>query len=78
YQISTSEKTTKRKREGENLLQQIEPREGLEVVKDLMVDDDAEVGKEVKLKAILSEYGGDLLEMEDSEQETAMVSYDRI
>ncbi|KAF6150898.1 hypothetical protein GIB67_020981 [Kingdonia uniflora] len=62
YQISTSEKTTKRKREGENLLQQIEPREGLEVVKDLMVDDDAEVGKEVKLKAILSEYGGDLLE----------------
>ncbi|KAF6163238.1 hypothetical protein GIB67_025102, partial [Kingdonia uniflora] len=38
----------------ENLLQQVAPGEGLEVVKDLMVDDDVEVNLEV----ILSEYGG--------------------
>ncbi|KAF6175930.1 hypothetical protein GIB67_003418 [Kingdonia uniflora] len=41
---------------------QVAPGEGLEVVKDLMVDDDVEVGREVNFKAISSEYGGDLLE----------------
>ncbi|KAF6149117.1 hypothetical protein GIB67_000895 [Kingdonia uniflora] len=46
----------------ENLLQQVAHGEGLEVVKDLMVDDDVEVGREVNLKATSSEYGGDLLE----------------
>ncbi|KAF6143344.1 hypothetical protein GIB67_001288 [Kingdonia uniflora] len=40
-----------------NLLQQVTPGEGLEVVKDLMVDDDVEVNLEV----ISSEYGGGLL-----------------
>ncbi|KAF6147366.1 hypothetical protein GIB67_003264 [Kingdonia uniflora] len=37
-------------------------REGLEVVKDLVLDDDVEVGMKVNFKAISSEYGGDLLE----------------
>ncbi|KAF6161103.1 hypothetical protein GIB67_007744 [Kingdonia uniflora] len=36
--------------------------EGLEAVKDLMVDDDVEVGMEVNLKTISSEYGSGLLE----------------
>ncbi|KAF6150281.1 hypothetical protein GIB67_033980, partial [Kingdonia uniflora] len=49
-----------------NLLQQVAPGEGLEVVNDLIVDDDVEVGKEVNFNAISSEYGGDLLEMEES------------
>ncbi|KAF6135754.1 hypothetical protein GIB67_028610 [Kingdonia uniflora] len=42
----------------ENLLQQVTPGKGLEVVKDLMVDDDVEVN----LEAISSKYGGGLLE----------------
>ncbi|KAF6135436.1 hypothetical protein GIB67_027310 [Kingdonia uniflora] len=41
---------------------QVAPGEGLEVVYDLMVDDDVEVGREVNFKTIWSEYGGDLLE----------------
>ncbi|KAF6154440.1 hypothetical protein GIB67_028332 [Kingdonia uniflora] len=41
----------------ENLLQQVAPGEGLEVVQDLMVDDDVEVN----LEAISSEYGSGLL-----------------
>ncbi|KAF6176769.1 hypothetical protein GIB67_031580, partial [Kingdonia uniflora] len=41
---------------------QVTPGEGLEVVKDLMVDDDVEVRMEVNLEAISSEYGGGLLE----------------
>ncbi|KAF6167887.1 hypothetical protein GIB67_027665 [Kingdonia uniflora] len=45
-----------------NLLQQVAPGEGLEVVKDLVVDDDVEVEMEVNFKTISSEYGGDLLE----------------
>ncbi|KAF6144175.1 hypothetical protein GIB67_004848 [Kingdonia uniflora] len=57
YQFYTHEETVKRKREGENLLQQVVPGEGLEVVKDLMVDDDVEVN----LEAISSKYGGGLL-----------------
>ncbi|KAF6147270.1 hypothetical protein GIB67_013091 [Kingdonia uniflora] len=70
----------------ENLLQQVAPGEGLEVVKDLMVDDDVEVN----LEAISSEYG-DLLEWkngyekiddvekdgEDSEQQTVVASADQ-
>ncbi|KAF6169333.1 hypothetical protein GIB67_028753 [Kingdonia uniflora] len=55
--FSTPEKTAKHKQEEENLLQQVTPGEGLEVVKDLMVDDDVEVN----LKVISSEYGGGLL-----------------
>ncbi|KAF6159997.1 hypothetical protein GIB67_033081 [Kingdonia uniflora] len=47
----------------ENLLQQVTLGEGLEVVKDLVVDDDVEVGMEVNLEAILSKYGGGLLEV---------------
>ncbi|KAF6142857.1 hypothetical protein GIB67_002721 [Kingdonia uniflora] len=46
----------------QNLLLQVVPGEVLEVVNDLMVDDDVEVGREVNFKAISSEYGGDLLE----------------
>ncbi|KAF6170122.1 hypothetical protein GIB67_025811, partial [Kingdonia uniflora] len=45
----------------ENLLRQVASGKGLEVVKDLMVDD-LEVGREVNFKAISSEYGCDLLE----------------
>ncbi|KAF6137150.1 hypothetical protein GIB67_030914, partial [Kingdonia uniflora] len=41
---------------------QVTPGERLEVVKDLVVDDDVEVGMEVNFKAISSEYSGDLLE----------------
>ncbi|KAF6177057.1 hypothetical protein GIB67_015932 [Kingdonia uniflora] len=73
YQFSTPEKTTKHKREGENLLQQVTIREGLEVVKDLVVDDDVEVGMEVNCKAILSEYGGDLLEASSDQTTTVSV-----
>ncbi|KAF6175874.1 hypothetical protein GIB67_003362, partial [Kingdonia uniflora] len=74
YQFSTPEKTTKYKREGE----------GLEVVKDLMVDDDVEVN----LEAISSEYDGghlkevqseglqpQVVEEEDSEPPTIAVYY---
>ncbi|KAF6165345.1 hypothetical protein GIB67_018789 [Kingdonia uniflora] len=59
YQFSAPEKTVKRKRGRGN-----EKNDGKmkKVVKDLMVDDDVEVGREVKFKAISSEYGGDLLE----------------
>ncbi|KAF6167063.1 hypothetical protein GIB67_041318 [Kingdonia uniflora] len=46
----------------ENLLQQVMFGEILEVVNDLMVDDDVEVGREENFNAISSEYGGDLLE----------------
>ncbi|KAF6139340.1 hypothetical protein GIB67_021550 [Kingdonia uniflora] len=46
-----------------NLLQQVAPGKGLEVVNDLMVDDDVEVGREVNFKAISFEYGGDLLDV---------------
>ncbi|KAF6164621.1 hypothetical protein GIB67_032849 [Kingdonia uniflora] len=59
YQFSTPEKTTKHKREGD--LQQATPGEGLEVVKDLMVDDDVKVN----LEAISSEYDGSLLKKGD-------------
>ncbi|KAF6159455.1 hypothetical protein GIB67_032226, partial [Kingdonia uniflora] len=45
-----------------NLLQQVVHGEILEVVNDLMVGDDVEVGSEVNFNAISSEYGGDLLE----------------
>ncbi|KAF6140258.1 hypothetical protein GIB67_000306, partial [Kingdonia uniflora] len=48
----------------ENLLQQVAPEEGLDVVKDFIVDDEVEVEREVNLEAISSEYGGDLLEEE--------------
>ncbi|KAF6143706.1 hypothetical protein GIB67_021716 [Kingdonia uniflora] len=51
-----------------NLLQQVLPREGLEVVNDLMVDDDDEVGREVNFKAISYEYGGDLLEWKKGDE----------
>ncbi|KAF6155872.1 hypothetical protein GIB67_039203 [Kingdonia uniflora] len=44
---------------------QVTPGEGLEVVNDLIVDDDVEVGREVNLTSISSKYGGDLLEMGD-------------
>ncbi|KAF6146565.1 hypothetical protein GIB67_008851 [Kingdonia uniflora] len=47
-----------------NLLQQVTPGEGLEVVIDLMVDDDAEVN----LEAISSEYGGDLLKRKKGDE----------
>ncbi|KAF6139319.1 hypothetical protein GIB67_021529 [Kingdonia uniflora] len=46
----------------EQLDHQGSPREGLDMVKDLMVDDDVEVGREINLEAISSEYGGDFLE----------------
>ncbi|KAF6176040.1 hypothetical protein GIB67_021289 [Kingdonia uniflora] len=70
YQFSTPEKTTKYKREGGNEKEdrkrkKAEPRtkkEGLEVVNELMVDDDVEVGSEVNFNVISSEYSGDLLE----------------
>ncbi|KAF6135378.1 hypothetical protein GIB67_027252 [Kingdonia uniflora] len=48
----------------ENLLQQVTPGEGLEVVKDLMVDDDVEVNLEV----ISSEYGGGLLKWKKGDE----------
>ncbi|KAF6173824.1 hypothetical protein GIB67_003825 [Kingdonia uniflora] len=43
-------------------IRQVAHGEGLEVVKDLVVDDDVEVGMEVNFKAIMYVYGGDLLE----------------
>ncbi|KAF6165579.1 hypothetical protein GIB67_022750 [Kingdonia uniflora] len=49
-----------------NLLRQVTPREILEVANAFMVDDDVEVEREVNYNAISSEYGGDLLEMEES------------
>ncbi|KAF6148039.1 hypothetical protein GIB67_024214 [Kingdonia uniflora] len=63
YQFLTPKKTSKRKqKDEENLLQQVAPGEGLEVVKDLMADDVIEVGMEVNLEVISSEYGSGLLE----------------
>ncbi|KAF6138983.1 hypothetical protein GIB67_010709 [Kingdonia uniflora] len=70
-------------------LQQVTPGKGLEVVKDLMLNDDIEVGREVNFKAISFEYDGDLLvekvkseedqpqvaEEEDSEPPTIVVYY---
>ncbi|KAF6135340.1 hypothetical protein GIB67_027214, partial [Kingdonia uniflora] len=44
------------------------PGEILEVVNDLMVDDDVEVGREVNFNAISSEYGGDLLEWKKGDE----------
>ncbi|KAF6175704.1 hypothetical protein GIB67_022706 [Kingdonia uniflora] len=52
----------------ENFLLQVAPGEGLEVVKDLVVDDDVEVGIKVNFKAISSEYGGDLLEWKKGDE----------
>ncbi|KAF6140202.1 hypothetical protein GIB67_000250 [Kingdonia uniflora] len=51
-----------------NLLQQVTPGEILEMVNDLMVDDDAEVGREVNFNAISPEYGGDLLEWKKGDE----------
>ncbi|KAF6173758.1 hypothetical protein GIB67_042926 [Kingdonia uniflora] len=51
----------------DNWLQQVASGEGLEVVKDLMVDDDVKVEREVNLKVISSEYGGDLLDWKKGE-----------
>ncbi|KAF6141083.1 hypothetical protein GIB67_006528 [Kingdonia uniflora] len=72
---------------------QVAPEVILEVVNALMVDDDVEVGRKVNFNVISSEYGGDLLEMEeikngdekvddvaeeeDSEQPTVVVYYTR-
>ncbi|KAF6152741.1 hypothetical protein GIB67_021401 [Kingdonia uniflora] len=39
-----------------------------QVVKDLMVDDDVEVGRKVNFKAISSKYGGDLLEWKKGDE----------
>ncbi|KAF6145362.1 hypothetical protein GIB67_016823 [Kingdonia uniflora] len=50
------------------LLQQVTPREILEVANALMVDDDVEVGREVNFNAISSKYGGDLLEWKKGEE----------
>ncbi|KAF6174699.1 hypothetical protein GIB67_008754 [Kingdonia uniflora] len=47
---------------------QAAPGEGLKVVKDLMVDDDVEVGMEVNLEAISFEYGGGLLELKKGDK----------
>ncbi|KAF6140213.1 hypothetical protein GIB67_000261 [Kingdonia uniflora] len=47
---------------------QVTPGEGLEVVKDLMVNNDVEVGMEVNLEAISPEYGGGLLEWKKSDK----------
>ncbi|KAF6156262.1 hypothetical protein GIB67_008032 [Kingdonia uniflora] len=47
-----------------NLLQQVAPGEGLEVVKDLMVDNDVEVN----LETISSEYGGGLLKWKKGDE----------
>ncbi|KAF6135116.1 hypothetical protein GIB67_040427 [Kingdonia uniflora] len=52
---------------GAVVVRQVAPGEGLEVVKDLMVDDDVEVRREVNLKPISSEYGGNLLEWKKGE-----------
>ncbi|KAF6160349.1 hypothetical protein GIB67_019118 [Kingdonia uniflora] len=51
-----------------NLLYQVGPRKILEVVNDLMVDDDFEVGREVNFNAKSSEYGGDLLEWKKGDE----------
>ncbi|KAF6137081.1 hypothetical protein GIB67_030845 [Kingdonia uniflora] len=52
----------------ENLLHQVALGEGLEVVKDLMVDDEVEVERKVNLEVISSEYGGDLLELKKGDE----------
>ncbi|KAF6144040.1 hypothetical protein GIB67_037713, partial [Kingdonia uniflora] len=52
----------------ENFLQQVAPGEGLEVVNNLMVDDDVEVGREVNFKAISFEYGGNFLEWKKGDE----------
>ncbi|KAF6158526.1 hypothetical protein GIB67_040040 [Kingdonia uniflora] len=63
YQLFTPKKIMKSKREEEeNLIQQVAPRERLEVVKDLIVEDEVEAERKVNMEAISSEYGGDLLE----------------
>ncbi|KAF6164796.1 hypothetical protein GIB67_002452 [Kingdonia uniflora] len=51
-----------------NLLQQVTPREILEVVNDLMVGDDVEVGREVNFNTISSECGGDLLDLKKGDE----------
>ncbi|KAF6155659.1 hypothetical protein GIB67_007096 [Kingdonia uniflora] len=48
------------------VVRQVAPEERLEVENYLMVDDDDKVGREVNFNAISSEYGGDLLEIEES------------
>ncbi|KAF6136068.1 hypothetical protein GIB67_000472 [Kingdonia uniflora] len=53
----------------ENLLQQVASGKRLEVVKYLVVDDDIEVRIEINLEAILSEYGGGLLEKGDKKND---------
>ncbi|KAF6136270.1 hypothetical protein GIB67_042755 [Kingdonia uniflora] len=53
---------------------QVASGEGLEVVKDLVVDDDVEVGMEANLKPISSEYGGSLLEEKEFEEEQPQVA----
>ncbi|KAF6151933.1 hypothetical protein GIB67_010507 [Kingdonia uniflora] len=55
---------------------QVAPGEGLVVVKYLMVDDDVEVRREVNFKAILSEYGGDLLEWKKGDKKDDDVKKD--
>ncbi|KAF6138264.1 hypothetical protein GIB67_017264 [Kingdonia uniflora] len=85
YQFSTPEKTAKHKREEGNekedekktkaelrTKKQVIPGEILEVVNDLMVDDDVEVGREENFNAISSEYGDDLLKA--SADQTTVVS----
>ncbi|KAF6176076.1 hypothetical protein GIB67_000170, partial [Kingdonia uniflora] len=52
----------------ENLLRQVIPGEGLEVVKDLMVDDDVEVGREVNFKVISSDYVEEGNEKDDDDK----------
>ncbi|KAF6148044.1 hypothetical protein GIB67_024219 [Kingdonia uniflora] len=62
YQLEEHGKMLLKLDDHENLHQQVAPGKGLEVVKDFMIDDDVEVGMEVNLEAILSEYGDGLLE----------------
>ncbi|KAF6144225.1 hypothetical protein GIB67_004898 [Kingdonia uniflora] len=50
------------------LLQKVVHVEGLKVVKNLMVDDDIEVRREVNFKAISFEYGGDLLKWKKGDE----------
>ncbi|KAF6174692.1 hypothetical protein GIB67_008747, partial [Kingdonia uniflora] len=84
YQFSTLEKTVKRKREQKKEEDgkrkkaelRIKKREILEVTNALMVDDDVEVGREVNFNAISSEYGDDLLEMEESKNGDEKVDSD--
>ncbi|KAF6141062.1 hypothetical protein GIB67_006507 [Kingdonia uniflora] len=77
YQFSTPEKTIKCKREEkENPFQQVVSGEGLKVVKDLMVDDDVEVGRKVNLEAISSEYGGGLQEQKNGDEKVDDIEKD--